>query len=183
MKVFIAGPIAVKQLDDNVIQKLDSIIENNHTVLVGDANGTDKLVQQYLSSKNYRNVVVYACENALRNNIGHWDIISVRPDAGAKGFDFYACKDRQMVLAADYGFMVWNGKSRGTLNNIIGLAEEGVNIVVYLIPHKKFYHLKNPNEVKIFVELLNEDIRKLFKSLSLENAKKYKGYLEQISLF
>ena len=48
MKVFIAGPIAVKQLDSNIIQRLDSIIRNNCTVLVGDANGVDKLVQQYL---------------------------------------------------------------------------------------------------------------------------------------
>lgn len=77
MKVFIAGPIAVKQLDSNTTQRLDSIIRNNCTVLVGDANGVDKLVQQYLFSKNYRNVVVYACENSLRNNIGHWNVVAL----------------------------------------------------------------------------------------------------------
>ena len=183
MKVFIAGPIAVKQLDSNTTQRLDSIIRNNCTVLVGDANGVDKLVQQYLFSKNYRNVVVYACENSLRNNIGHWNVVSIRPDDGLKGFEFYACKDRQMVLDADYGFMIWNGKSRGTLNNIISLAEEGTNVLIYLTPHKRFYHLKTPDEVKNFIALFNEDVNKLFKKLSFENAKKYKGYLEQISLF
>lgn len=183
MKVFIAGPIAVKQLDSNTTQRLDSIVRNNYTVLVGDANGVDKLVQQYLFSKNYRNVFVYACENNLRNNIGRWDVVSVTPDDGLKGFEFYACKDRQMVLDADYGFMIWNGKSRGTLNNIISLAEEGVNILVYLIPHKRFYHLRNSDEVKKFITLFNDDVNHLFKNLCFENAKKYKGYLEQISLF
>lgn len=87
----------------------------------------------------------------MRNNIGRWDVVSVKTDDGLKGFEFYACKDRQMVLDADYGFMIWNGKSRGTLNNIINLAEEGINILVYLIPHKRFYHLKTSDEVKKFI--------------------------------
>ena len=43
--------------------------------------------------------------------------------------------------------------------------------------------VKTPDEVKNFIALFNEDVNKLFKKLSFENAKKYKGYLEQISLF
>lgn len=34
-----------------------------------------------------------------------------------------------MAKAADYGFMIWNGKSKGTLNNIINLVQYNKNVL------------------------------------------------------
>ncbi len=47
MKIFIAGPRAITSLDENVEAKLNSIIEKGFEVLVGDANGIDRLVQSF----------------------------------------------------------------------------------------------------------------------------------------
>ena len=36
-----------------------------------------------------------------------------------KGRDLYTLKDISMAEDADYGLMVWDGESKGTLNNIL----------------------------------------------------------------
>lgn len=47
MKVFIAGPRAVPRLNKSIEERLQNIYYNNFTVLVGDANGADKAIQDY----------------------------------------------------------------------------------------------------------------------------------------
>ena len=62
-----------------------------------------------------------------------------------------------MANEADYGFMIWNGKSKGTLNNIINLTLLNKKVLVYYTPQKKFYVLRSIDDVK---ELLgkNDDV-------------------------
>ena len=62
-----------------------------------------------------------------------------------------------MANEADYGFMVWNGTSKGTLNNIINLTLLNKKVLVYYTPDKKFYVLKSIDDAK---ELLgkNDDV-------------------------
>lgn len=48
------------------------------------------------------------------------------------GFDFYKQKDIAMTNEADYGFMIWDGESRGTLNNTINLVMQQKNVLMYL---------------------------------------------------
>lgn len=62
MKVFVAGPRALKSLTKSVEERLSNIIENNITVLIGDANGVDKIAQQFFYTHNYSNVIVYASQ-------------------------------------------------------------------------------------------------------------------------
>jgi hypothetical protein len=38
---------------------------------------------------------------------------------GARGFAYYATKDQVMVDDAEYGLMLWDGESKGTLNSVI----------------------------------------------------------------
>lgn len=40
-----------------------------------------------------------------------------------------------MAEEADYGFMLWDGLSKGTLNNILNLLERGKKVVVYHSPN------------------------------------------------
>lgn len=84
MKIFVAGPRSIKKLDKPAKMKLESIINENHTVLVGDALGVDKLTQQFLSSSLYNNVIVYASQGKARNNLGGWKIENVCVEKGAK---------------------------------------------------------------------------------------------------
>lgn len=111
MKVFIAGPRAISRLNSEARKRIDNIIDGGYTILIGDANGIDKAVQQYCTEKKYDNVKVFASNGKARNNIGLWDVVKVEIDSSTKGFDFYAAKDLAMAKEADYGFMIWNGKS------------------------------------------------------------------------
>ncbi|MGG3998199.1 hypothetical protein [Anoxybacillus kestanbolensis] len=158
MKVFVAGPRAVSVLNKQVKERLSNIINNNFTVLVGDANGVDKQVQKFLHSVNYRNVKVYATNGRARNNIGQWEVEKVNVEPTKKGFDYYAAKDIEMAKDADYGFMIWNGQSKGTLNNMINLAKLNKKVLVYFIPAKQFYTVKDVGDIQMMIDTGNPPI-------------------------
>ena len=40
MKIFIAGPRAIKELDENISRKMENICAKNYEVLVEDVDGT-----------------------------------------------------------------------------------------------------------------------------------------------
>lgn len=165
MNVFIAGPRAINTLDKNVSCRLDSIIANKLSVLVGDANGVDRSVQQYLKGKNYEDVRVFACEGKARNNIGGWPVIGVNACSKKKDFEFYAAKDKKMAETADCGFMIWNGKSKGTLNNIINMINYNKKVVVYLITNSEFYTVSSHDGIKRLVAFCGENTQTTYDSL------------------
>lgn len=150
MKVFVAGPRAVSILNNEVKERLNNIINNDFTILVGDCSGIDKQIQHYCFSLNYNNVRVYASNGIARNNVGHWEVEKVEVEKSKKGFDFYAAKDLEMAKTADYGLMIWNGKSKGTFTNIFNLINFKKKIVVYFMPQRTFYTI---NSLQDFSEL------------------------------
>jgi hypothetical protein len=147
-KVFIAGSRRLSRLIPNVRRRIDTIVDKGLTVIVGDANGVDKSVQRYLSSKQYVNVVVYCMEGGCRNNIGDWPTKRITAaDPCRRDFAYYSTKDRAMAAEADYGLMLWDGQSRGTLTNIVHLVRKGKPVVVYIAPDKSFHTLRQPNQL------------------------------------
>jgi hypothetical protein len=146
-KVFIAGSRRLSRLNADVKSRLDNIIEKGFTVVVGDANGADKAVQQYLASAGYQQVVVFCMSGKCRNNIGHWPAREIAAAPGARGFEFYSAKDRAMGEEADYGLMLWDGQSRGTLTNIVDLVRQGKPVVVYVAPAGDFYTLRQSEQL------------------------------------
>lgn len=164
MKVFIAGPRVVTELDNNICNKINNICDKKYDILVGDAVGIDTSVQKYLQSRNYRNVKVFASKGIVRNNIGNWKVENVEVSDNIKGFDFYAQKDIRMAQNADVGFMIWNGKSKGTFNNMINLLKFEKEVVLYYLPTEKFYFFKKMIELDEFVNLnlkLDNKLKKL----------------------
>lgn len=151
MKIFVAGARSVKELNEDVKKKLLSISEKCFDVLVGDCYGVDTAVQNYLISLNYRNVTVFASNGIARNNKGNWKVENVVVEEKTKGFDFYRQKDIAMTNAADYGFMIWDGKSKGTLNNIVGLVAQGKKVVVYLVGADKMISLSSFDDMNSLV--------------------------------
>jgi hypothetical protein len=161
MNVFIAGPRAVSVLNNDVKERLQNIINRDFTVIVGDANGVDKQIQQYCYSQNYNNVKVFSSNGKIRNNIGQWKVVTVEVEKNKKGFDFYAAKDLAMAKTADYGFMIWNGKSKGTFNNIINLLKLNKKVLLYFLPKKEFYTLNSITDIDNLVyksDAINKDI-------------------------
>ena len=140
--VFIGGSRRLGKLAAPVKERIDKIINNGFTILIGDANGTDRCVQDYLASKHYRNVIVFCMEGVCRNNIGDWDTKGIEASGTGKDFNYYSTKDLQMAKEASYGFMIWDAKSNGTLNNIINLLKRDKKILVYFSPDKAFHKLR-----------------------------------------
>ena len=71
-KVFLGGSRHVARLNAQICERLDNIMNKDLPVIVGDANGADKAIQQYLHQKSYRNVEVFCAGTTCRNNVGHW---------------------------------------------------------------------------------------------------------------
>lgn len=141
--VFVAGSRQISRLPAEVKGRLDTMVEKGFQILVGDANGADKAVQTYLAAKAYRSVLVHCMERHCRNNVGLWPTREVAAPKGVRGFDFYSLKDRVMADAAEYGLMLWDGKSKGTINNVVNLSRDHKPVVVYVSPTRQFRTIKS----------------------------------------
>jgi hypothetical protein len=146
-KVFIAGSRRLSRLNSPVKTRIDTMIEKGFTILVGDANGADKAVQGYLAEKSYRNVVVYCMAGNCRNNLADWPTRELMAPKGVRGFAYYTTKDHAMVDDAAYGLMLWDGVSKGTLNNVINMLRLRKPVVVYLAPKKVFQNLRSTSDL------------------------------------
>ncbi len=151
-KVFFGGSRRLSRLNQAIRERADNIVAKDYEVLIGDANGADKVMQKYLAEQGYKNVIVYCTGDTCRNNLGNWQIKTVTSNSNRKDFSYYAAKDKEMSEQADYGFMLWDGKSKGTLNNIINLLQRNKCVLVYFSPRKQFFTLKNPSDIEILLQ-------------------------------
>jgi len=139
--VFVAGSRAVSRLNAGIKERLNNIMKQHFTVLIGDANGADKAVQRYLAKCGYRDVLVY-CMDVCRNNVGGWPTRShVTGPQVKRDRSYYTIKDLAMVEDAGCGFMLWDGLSKGTLANIISLLNSRKKVLLYMAPKKSFFKL------------------------------------------
>jgi len=94
MNVFISGSISIKKLRKHDKAPLEQIIEGNRTILIGDAYGVDKAVQQILAEREYRQVIVYFSGEKPRNNIGNWQTKQIPNPENLTGRSRYQLKDK-----------------------------------------------------------------------------------------
>jgi hypothetical protein len=147
-KVFIAGSRSLSRLSKDVKQRIDNIIAQGLAVIVGDANGVDKAVQLYLKGRHYDRVTVFCMAGGCRNNAGSWPTQAIAaPESSRRDFAYYSTKDRAMVEEADYGLMLWDGKSRGTLRSVVDLVQHEKPVIVYVASGKSFHTLKRPTDL------------------------------------
>lgn len=158
--VFVGGSRNAPRLSADVLKRLDTIVEKGFPVVIGDANGADKAVQQYLHIKRYSKVEVFCAGGICRNNIGAWPIRSVAASTQEKNFQFYSAKDRIMAQEATIGLMMWDGSSVGTLLNVFRLLSLRKTAVVYVVPSGRFMELKSDSEWEDFLRSLNIALRK-----------------------
>lgn len=146
------------------------MIEKGFQILVGDANGADKALQRYLAGKSYPNVVVHCMKDHCRNNVGSWPIRQLVAPRGAKGFDYYSVKDRVMAEAAEYGLMLWDGKSKGTVNNVVNLSRDQKPVVVYVEPTRRFRTIKSFDDLKdLLAEGDSDSVQRIVSDLRLND--------------
>jgi hypothetical protein len=149
--VFIGGSRVVVRLDKVILAKLDELIDRQCLIFVGDANGADKAVQQHFARRGYARVLVY-CMDRCRNNVGTWPTKNVSRPLSRKDFAYYAAKDHAMAQDANCGIMLWDGKSKGTLNNIQQLVASGKKTLVYLSTERAFHKITTEQELDTLLQ-------------------------------
>ncbi len=159
-KVFIGGSRRASRLNAHVHKRLDNIMARGFPIIIGDANGADKAVQQYLHSKLYRNVEVFCSGENCRNNVGDWRTRHIPVETDKGGAQFYSAKDRIMAQEATVGLMMWDGRSVGTLLNLFRLLNLQKKAVIYTVSEKKFREFRRPIEWKNFLESQDAGLRR-----------------------
>jgi hypothetical protein len=143
-KVFVSGSSKTqdknsryyrKKLPDNIKSAIDSKMKNGDTILVGDAPGIDRQVQDYLKKNRYKHVTVYATGDEPRYSANKkWNTKLV----DSKGYEpgtpeFNRQKDIAMTNDADEGIAVVldKGGAKATRNNVDRLIEQNKNVDIY----------------------------------------------------
>lgn len=127
IKIFIFGSRSINDIS-KYYYIIDNCINNNCQILVGDCNGVDKLVQDYLISKKYYNVIVYSTNNPRNyNNNFKLNIIKSNNRIDRK---YYELKDNEMINDCSIAFCIYDGKSIGSKNNITKLKNLNKYIII-----------------------------------------------------
>ena len=157
--IFIGGSRHVSRLPAQAKERLNNVISSGFNVIVGDANGADKAVQNYLLESAYEKVTVFCSGDLCRNNVGNWPTHNVEAPKSAKGFQFHATKDREMAREADFGLMFWDGKSTGTVLNVLRLIGAGKKVVLLNVPEKSAISFKRTADWEAFLKQCRPEFR------------------------
>lgn len=151
-KVFIAGSMNIKHLDPKVKERIDNIVAQEFEVVIGDADGADTSIQWHLFNLGKAKTTVFCSGQRPRNNVGDWPIQTVETKHAEGSRAFFTAKDLQMAEIADFGLMIWDTKSTGTLSNVIELLVRKKKSVVFVNKTKSF---KNVGTIEQLEELLS----------------------------
>jgi hypothetical protein len=162
-KTFVGGSRKICRLTDVIRQRLDGIMSAAMEVVIGDANGADKAIQDYFHECHYSDVIVYHSGISPRNNIGNWTTKRIEPKSKKKDFFYYTAKDIAMADDADIGFMLWDGVSKGTLNNILNLMERRKKCVVYYSPERRCVTIAAAADLQDLLNLCPESSLEVFR--------------------
>src|SRR6267154_5980205 len=136
--VFIAGSISISRLHEKVQERIHKIVSSDFNVVVGDAEGADTAIQECLHKYQAGKVTVYCTGDTPRNNVAEWPVHRVHSKAKIGSRAYFTAKDLEMAQHSDYGLMIWDCKSTGTLSNVIELLREKKKSVVFVNKNKDF---------------------------------------------
>lgn len=136
------SPYYRKKLPSGIRRELRGHIRNKDSIVVGDAPGIDRQVQDYLNKKKYSNVTVYGPGKQVRYSANKkW---KTRP-IDASEYEEYskewlAKKDIAMTRVADIGLAVVleNGGAGATRRNVQRLIDSNKDVRVYELSSNRF---------------------------------------------
>ena len=158
--VFVGGSRRITRLPLEARLRIDNVVERGFAVLVGDANGVDKAVQKHLAEAQYDRVTVYCSGETSRNNVGQWETRNVSARESEKNFQFYAAKDREMARQAEFGLMIWDGKSPGTVLNILRLVRASKKAVLVIVGEESEFEFKSREDWDVFLSRCSSKLRR-----------------------
>lgn len=98
-----------RELPKEVKRRINAAIEQEMTIIVGEAKGASRLYQDHIQSRSYRNVIV-GHARSLRYNAGDW------PDI--KYGDNLRERERNMIEDCDTAIVIWINKSSVIAGNL-----------------------------------------------------------------
>jgi predicted XRE-type DNA-binding protein len=157
--VFIAGSISISRLHEKVVDRISKIVSSDFNIVVGDADGADVSIQECLQRYQAGKVTVYCTGDSPRNNVAEWPVHRVVSKAKAGTRAFFTAKDLEMARDSDYGLMVWDCKSTGTLSNVIELLREKKKSVVFMNKNKDFVTISDKGTLERLVAFMSDHAR------------------------
>jgi hypothetical protein len=159
-KIFIAGSMNIKHLDSQVKERIEKIVASDFEVVVGDADGADTSIQQHLFKLGESKTTVYCSGSSPRNNVGDWPVQVVQTNHAEGSRAFFTAKDVRMAEVADFGLMIWDTKSTGTLSNVIELLSRKKKSVVFVNKEKAFKTVGNVEQLEELVSCMSEHAKR-----------------------
>jgi predicted XRE-type DNA-binding protein len=157
--VFIAGSISINRLHEKVQERINKIVSSDFNVVVGDADGADTSIQECLKKYQANKVTVYCTGDAPRNNVAEWPVHRVSSNAKAGSRTYFIAKDLEMARKSDYGLMIWDCKSTGTLSNVIELLREKKKSVVFVNKNTDFVTISDKTGLDHLLTFMSDHAR------------------------
>ena len=128
------SPYYRKKLSKEIQNELDRYIASKAKIVVGDAPGIDRQVQQYLNKKKYMNVEVYGPGKAVRYSANNkWKTNPIdASEYEENSKEWLAKKDIVMSNIATEGLaVILDEGAKATRNNIARLNEQNKKTKVF----------------------------------------------------
>ena len=154
--VFIAGSMTIKNIDHKVKERIANVLELNYDVVVGDADGVDASIQRLLFEYGAKKTTVYCAGERPRNNVADWPVHCVKTYHLPGSRAYFTAKDIEMAKDADYGLMIWDAKSPGTLSNVIELLDRKKRALVFVNKEKEFTKVIDTSGLEKLIECMSE---------------------------
>ncbi len=183
-KMFISGSISSKEIPDVVIKSVDNSRERNYTILIGDATGIDKSIQDMLKADNYKNVEIYHVGPTPRNFADRaWINKRILVDTdneklfkdGKYTRVAQMMKDKAMVDDADFGLVIWRDTSKNRFGNV-HVSKGSLNNIYNLLMQEKYvglFYIPNPEKGIMKFKKLSEFEEQVIEKLVQEETKTY----------
>ena len=153
--VFLSGSRSLSQLNERVIEVLDSFMKDNAHFLVGSADGADALFQKYLAEKGYTNVTVYTIYPRPRNLLSDkFTVKVIKPRKGSRGRQAQMEKDRAMCKDCDVALVYWDGESKGSKANWIRCFRNKGKQNIFVISKSGVYYTET-TEIYSIISLID----------------------------
>ena len=132
-----------RKLPKDIRKEIDSHIKKKDKIVVGDAPGIDRQVQDYLKKKRYSNVEIYGPGKKVRYNANkQWKENAIDdPDHEEMSPEWLRKKDIAMTDASTKGLaIILDEGSKATRNNIDRLIDQNKDVKIFQLDKsgKKF---------------------------------------------
>lgn len=132
MKVFLSGSMSIRDIPNDWLSTAElTDVVSSIQFLIGDAPGTDRAIQEHLTERGIKDIVVYHATKLPRNNIGNNKTVRIIAGVSENVVNFFTAKDIKMSEDCDYGIVFWDGRSKGTNRNILRLLNLGKQVCIF----------------------------------------------------